>query len=66
MLFATEFVSLTVHLFYDRENLVHDWLYFFIEPKGAPIIHDQEKNKVVASCLAVWYTSFTFLSLINC
>ena len=44
MLFATEFVSLTLHLFYYRANLVHDWLYFFMEPKGAHIIHDQEKK----------------------
>ena len=44
MLFATEFVSLTLHLFYDQANLVHDWLYFFMEPRGAPILHDQEQK----------------------
>ena len=27
MLFATEFVSLTLLLFYDRANLFHDWFY---------------------------------------
>ena len=65
MLLATEFVSLTIHLFYDQRIQFAIGCIFSWNQNWRPIIHDQDK-KLLRHVYLKLVLELTFPSLIKC